>query len=79
MVVGAKPRCFGMRRESVKFWTRHTTRSQETSSYDGRELEDHVVKKKSYVDQRRRESSFEVGNFVYLKESPMRGLRHFTV
>jgi hypothetical protein len=46
MVVGAKPRCFGMRRESVKFWTRHTTRSQETSSYDGRELEDHVVKKK---------------------------------
>jgi hypothetical protein len=33
----------------------------------------------SYVDQRRRELSFEVGDFVYLKVSPMRGLRHFKV
>jgi hypothetical protein len=44
MVVGAKPRCFGMRRESIKFWTQHTARSRETSSYGGRELEDCTVK-----------------------------------
>jgi hypothetical protein len=34
-------------------------------------------RQKSYADQRRRELSFEVGDFVYLKESPMRGLRRF--
>jgi hypothetical protein len=34
---------------------------------------------KSYADHRRRELSFEVGDFVYLKVSPMRGLRHFKV
>jgi hypothetical protein len=33
----------------------------------------------SYTDHRRRELSFEVGDFVYLKVSPMRGLRHFKV
>jgi hypothetical protein len=32
---------------------------------------------KSYIDHRRRELSFEVRDFVYLKESPMRGLRRF--
>jgi hypothetical protein len=34
---------------------------------------------KSYTDHRRRELNFEVGDFVYLKVSPMRGLRHFKV
>jgi hypothetical protein len=34
---------------------------------------------KSYADHRRRELSFEVGDFVYLKVSPMRGLHHFKV
>jgi transposase InsO family protein len=34
---------------------------------------------KSYADHRRRELSFEVGDFVYLKVSPMRGLRRFKV
>jgi hypothetical protein len=36
-------------------------------------------RQKSYADQRRRELSFKVGNFVYLKVSPMRGLHHFKV
>jgi hypothetical protein len=31
-------------------------------------------RQKSYIDHSRRELSFEVGDFVYLKVSPMRGL-----
>jgi hypothetical protein len=36
-------------------------------------------RQKSYADHRRRELSFEVGYFVYLKVSPMRGLHRFMV
>jgi hypothetical protein len=36
-------------------------------------------RQKSYADHRRRELSFKVGDFVYLKVSPMRGLRRFKV
>jgi hypothetical protein len=36
-------------------------------------------RQKSYADHRRRELSFEVGDFVYLKVSPMIGLHHFKV
>jgi hypothetical protein len=36
-------------------------------------------RQKSYVDHRRRELSFEVRDFGYLKVSPMRGLCHFKV
>jgi hypothetical protein len=36
-------------------------------------------RQKSYTDHRRRELSFEVEDFVYLKVSPMRGLHHFKV
>jgi hypothetical protein len=41
----------------------------------------HVTRsrQKSYTDHRRRELSFEFGDFVYLKVSPMRGLRCFKV
>jgi hypothetical protein len=31
------------------------------------------------VDKRRRELSFEIGDFIYLKVSPMRGNRRFKV
>jgi hypothetical protein len=34
---------------------------------------------KSYADKRRRDLSFEVGDFVYLKVSPMRGTHRFKV
>jgi allantoicase len=33
----------------------------------------------NYADTRRRELSFEVGDHVYLKMSPMRGVRRFRV
>jgi hypothetical protein len=36
-------------------------------------------RQKSYADNRRRELRFQVGDFVYLKVSPMRGLRHFKI
>jgi hypothetical protein len=37
------------------------------------------LRQKSYADHRRRELSFEVRDFVYLKVLPMRGLRRFKV
>jgi hypothetical protein len=37
------------------------------------------LRQKSYANHRRRELTFEVGDFVYLKVSPMRGLRRFKV
>jgi hypothetical protein len=36
-------------------------------------------REKSYADNRRRELMFEVGDFVYLKVSPMRGMKRFKV
>jgi hypothetical protein len=36
-------------------------------------------RQKSYADKRRRDLSFAVGDFVYLKVSPMRGTRRFKV
>jgi hypothetical protein len=37
------------------------------------------LRQKSFADYRRRELSFEVGDFVYVKVSHMRGLHHFMV
>jgi hypothetical protein len=34
---------------------------------------------KSYADKRRRDLSFEIGDFIYLKVSPMRGTHRFRV
>jgi hypothetical protein len=36
-------------------------------------------RQKSYADNRRRELRFQVDDYVYLKESPMRGLHHFKI
>jgi hypothetical protein len=36
-------------------------------------------RQKSYANHRRRELRFEIGDFVYLKVSPMTGLHHFKV
>jgi len=37
------------------------------------------ARQKSYSDRRRRPVKFEVGDFVYLKVSPMKGVNHFGV
>jgi hypothetical protein len=34
---------------------------------------------KNHVDKRRRDLSFKIGDFIYLKVSPMRGTRKFNV
>jgi hypothetical protein len=36
-------------------------------------------RQRSYADTRRRELSFKVGDYVYLKVSPIRGVRRFGV
>jgi len=36
-------------------------------------------RQKSYADKRRRDLTFEVNDFVYLKVSPMRGIRRFNI
>ena len=36
-------------------------------------------RQKSYADIRRRDLTFEIGDFVYLKVSPVRGMRRFKV
>ena len=36
-------------------------------------------RRKSYADKRRRPLTFEVGDYVYLKVSPMRGVQRFGV
>jgi hypothetical protein len=36
-------------------------------------------RRKSYDDKQKRDFSFKVGNFVYMKVSPMRGTRRFKV
>jgi hypothetical protein len=37
------------------------------------------TRQKSYADKRRRDLSIEIGDFVYLKVSPVRGTRRFKV
>jgi hypothetical protein len=37
------------------------------------------ARQKSYVDKRRKPIEFEVGDHVYLKVSPMRGVKHFGI
>ena len=36
-------------------------------------------RQKAYVDKRRRPLEFEVGDYVYLKVSPMRGVHRFGI
>jgi exosome complex RNA-binding protein Rrp4 len=36
-------------------------------------------KQKSYADKRRKRIEFEVGDYVYLKVSPIRGVKRFGI
>jgi hypothetical protein len=79
MVIGVEPHCFGMRLENGRFWTRHFARNREASLYGKGEPASSQSRQKKYANYRRRELRFEVGDFVYLKASPMRGLWNFKV
>jgi hypothetical protein len=35
------------------------------------------ARQKSYADRRRKPIEFEIGDHVYLKVSPMKGVKHF--
>jgi hypothetical protein len=80
MVIGAELRCFGVILENGRFFGPDILQEAEKQTRMVREhLRIAQSRQKSYADHRRRELSFEVGDFVYLKVSPMRGLRCFKV
>ncbi|WVZ58372.1 hypothetical protein U9M48_008651 [Paspalum notatum var. saurae] len=72
MVEGAGLPCIGInRREKLVVWSRNHRRRRTTRLLKPGE--------KSYADNRRRDLEFAVGDYVYLKVSPIRGLRRFKV
>jgi hypothetical protein len=80
MVIGAEPRCFGVRLENGRLFGPDILQEAEKQVRMVREnLRVAQSRQKSYTDHRRRELSFEIRDFVYLKVSPMRGLRRFKV
>jgi hypothetical protein len=80
MVIGVELHCFGMRLENGRFLDPTFLQEAEKEVCMVREnLRVTQSRQKSYADHKRRELSFEVRDFVYLKVSPMRGLRHFKV
>jgi hypothetical protein len=73
-VIGAEPHCFGIKQENKNFGPDILQKA---------EIQVHIVKEKfriaqsrqkSYANHRRRELSFEVGDYVYLKVLTMQGL-----
>jgi hypothetical protein len=72
MVEGVELRCFGVRLENGKCLNpTFCKKPRSMFVWLGRTYKLH--------NRGRRELSFEVGDFVYLKVSPMRGLRRFKV
>jgi hypothetical protein len=80
---------YGRKYRTPLYWN-HTRESQVFSPEILQEAEKQVQiirenlktaqsRQKSYADNRRRELIFEVGDFVYLKVSPMRGMKRFKV
>ena len=61
------------------FWSRNSSVSRKTSPVIRDNLRTAQSRQKSYANTRRRELSFEVGDYVYLKVSPIRGLYRFKV
>jgi hypothetical protein len=73
MDVDVELHCFGMTLENGKFSDLTDCKRPRSN------LRVTQSRQKSYVNYRRRGLSFEVGDFVYLKVSPMRGLHRFKV
>jgi hypothetical protein len=80
MDTSVEPLCFGTNLEKIKSLDQKYFREAERQVQVVREnLQLAQSRQKSYVDHRRRKLSFKVGDFVYLKEWPMRGLHHFKI
>jgi hypothetical protein len=60
-------------------WAWDYTGSRGTSSANKGEFENYTIQQKSYADTRRRLLEFKEGDYVYLKVSPLRGMRRFKV
>jgi hypothetical protein len=63
----------------IVLWAWTDSRSRKTSPYNLREFEGGSNQAKSYADNRGRPLEFEEGDYVYLKVSPLRGMRRFKV
>jgi hypothetical protein len=66
-------------RRKSSIWSINSPRSRKASADYQRKFEDNTVKTEKLRDNRRRELIFEVGDFVYLKVSPMRGMKRYKV
>jgi hypothetical protein len=80
MVIGAEPHCFGIISKNGRILNpTYCKEPRYKFVWWERTWKLRCQDKKSYSDHRRRELSFEVGDFVDLKVSPMRGLCRFKV
>jgi hypothetical protein len=75
----AELRCIGISLEKQVFGPNILLKPKENIKMVRENLNIAQSRQQSYADTRRRELSFEVGDFVYLKVSPIRGVRRFRV
>ncbi|KAK1645603.1 hypothetical protein QYE76_063408 [Lolium multiflorum] len=61
---------------ALKVW-RHYLMAEEKVHKIREYLKTAQSRQKSYADKRRREMTFEIGDFVYLKVSPLKGMQRF--
>jgi hypothetical protein len=66
-------------RRKSSIWSKNSPRSRKQVQIVRENLKKAHSRQKSYADNRRRELIFEVGDFVYLKVSLMRGMKRFKV
>jgi hypothetical protein len=66
-------------RRKSSIWSKNSPRSRKQVQIVRENLKKAHSRQKSYDDNRRRELIFEVGDFVYLKVSLMRGMKRFKV
>jgi hypothetical protein len=79
MIEGVKLHCFRVRLENEMFLDLTLQEAEKQVHMVRENLRVVQSRQKSYANHRRRELSFEVGDFVYLTVSPMRGLHYFKV